>query len=147
MNFFRGRVVRCETSALCTIQLQSNGNGKPGIELSAALEEHTQPDKVPGAGDEAYVLVDPRSITLYQTLPDSSARNVFHGEIVQLVQLGINSGKGSEHDGRVRVSITVDDAAPPLTAEVTETSVIRMGLSEGKRVYATFKATEARAYI
>ncbi len=147
MNFFRGRVVRCEASALCTIQLQSNGNGEPGIELSAALEEHTQPEKVPGAGDEDYVLVDPRSITLYQTLPDSSARNVFHGEIVQLVQLGVNAGKGGEHDGRVRVSIVVDDSAPPLTAEVTETSAIRMELSEGKRVYATFKATEAKAYI
>jgi molybdate transport system ATP-binding protein len=145
MNFFRGRVVRCETSALCTIQLQSNG--EPGIELSATLEEPTQANKVPGAGDEAYVLVDPRSITLYQTLPDSSARNIFHGKIVQLLHLGANISNGREHDGRVRVSILVDDSAPPLTAEVTEASVTRMGLSEGKTVYATFKATEARAYL
>src|SRR5205809_188405 len=41
MNFFRGCVVCCETSALCTIQLQRNG--EPGIELSATLEEQTQP--------------------------------------------------------------------------------------------------------
>src|SRR6266516_226049 len=71
MNFFRGRVVHCETSRLCTIQLQSNGDR--GIELRAALEENTQVNKMPDAVDEAYVLVDPRSITLYQTLPDSSA--------------------------------------------------------------------------
>ena len=26
-------------------------------------------------------MVDPRSITLYQAAPDSSARNIFHGEM------------------------------------------------------------------
>src|SRR2546425_13822 len=46
MNFFRGRVIRCETGALCSIQLQNNG--QPGIELSAALEEQIQ--KMPGVG-------------------------------------------------------------------------------------------------
>jgi molybdate transport system ATP-binding protein len=144
LNFFRGRVVACETGRLCTIQLQSNG--EPGIKVSAALEEYTQANKIPGAGDEAYVLVDPRSITVYQTLPDSSARNVFQGEVVQLLHLGANFSNGSEHDGRVRVSILIDDSAPPLTAEITEASATRMGLSEGKKIYATFKATEARAY-
>src|SRR5712691_10360565 len=57
MNFFHGHVIRCETGALCTIQLQTNG--RPCIELSAALEEQIQ--KMPGVGDGAYVLVDPRS--------------------------------------------------------------------------------------
>src|SRR6266436_5858485 len=90
MNFFRGRVVRCETGALCTIQLQQNG--EPGIELSAALEEQMHVNKRPGAGDEAYVLVDPRSITLYQTLPESSARNIFHGTIIQVLYLGASTG-------------------------------------------------------
>ena len=142
MNFFRGRVICCETGAMCTIQLQNNG--RPGIELSAALEEQTQ--KLPEAGDEAFVLVDPRSITLYQTLPDSSARNVFQGTIVQLLHLGMPFGNNSEHSGRVRVSMSVDDSVPLLTAEVTEASASRMELSEGKMMYATFKATEARAY-
>ncbi len=142
MNFFRGRVICCEAGAMCTIQLQNNG--RPGIELSAALEEQTQ--KLPAAGDEAFVLVDPRSITLYQTLPDSSARNVFQGTIVQLLHLGTSFGNSSEHSGRVRVSMSVDDSVPLLTAEVTEASANRMELSEGKMMYATFKATEARAY-
>lgn len=143
MNFFRGRVICCEAGAMCTIQLQNNG--RPGIELSAALEEQTQ--KLPEPGDEAFVLVDPRSITLYQTLPDSSARNVFQGTIVQLLNLGSPFGKNSGQSGRVRVSMSVDDSVPLLTAEVTETSASRMALSEGKMMYATFKATEARAYI
>jgi molybdate transport system ATP-binding protein len=142
MNFFRGRVICCEAGAMCTIQLQNNG--RPGIELSAALEEQTQ--KLPEPGDEAFVLVDPRSITLYQTLPDSSARNVFKGTIVQVLHLGTPFGNNSEHIGRVRVSLSVDDAVPLLTAEVTEASASRMALSEGKIIYATFKATEARAY-
>ncbi len=143
MNFFRGRVICCEAGAMCTIQLQNNG--RPGIELSAALEEQTQ--KLPEPGDEAFVLVDPRSITLYQTLPDSSARNVFQGTIVQLLNLGTPFGKNSGQGGRVRVSMSVDDSVPLLTAEVTEASASRMALSEGKMVYAAFKATEARAYI
>jgi molybdate transport system ATP-binding protein len=142
MNFFRGRVICCEAGAMCTIQLQNND--RSGIELSAALEEQTQ--KMPEPGDEAFVLVDPRSITLYQTLPDSSARNVFKGTIVQVLHLGTPFGNNSEHIGRVRVSISVDDAVPLLTAEVTEASASRMELSEGKMIYATFKATEARAY-
>jgi molybdate transport system ATP-binding protein len=142
MNFFRGRVICCEAGGMCTIQLQNNG--RPGIELSAALEEQTL--MLPAVGDEAFVLVDPRSITLYQTLPDSSARNVLQGTIVQLLHLGSPFGNNSEHSGRVRVSISVDESVPLLTAEVTEASASRMELSEGKMMYATFKATEARAY-
>ncbi len=142
MNFFRGRVICCEAGLMCTIQLQSNG--RPGMELRAALEEQTQ--KLPEPGDEAFVLVDPRSITLYQTLPDSSARNVFQGTIVQLLHLGTPFGNNSEHSGRVRVSMSVDDSVPLLTAEVTEASASRMELSEGKMMYATFKATKPRAY-
>lgn len=142
MNFFRGRVISCEAGAMCTIQLQNNG--RPGIELSAALEEHAQ--KLPEPGDEAFVLVDPRSITLYQTLPDSSARNAFQGTIVQVLNLGMPFGMNSEHTGRVRVSMSVDDSVPLLTAEVTEASASRMELSEGKTIYASFKATEAKAY-
>jgi molybdate transport system ATP-binding protein len=53
---------------------------------------------------------------------------------------------GKHEDGRVRVSIMLDAATAPLMAEITEASAGRMELSEGKSIYATFKATEARAY-
>jgi molybdate transport system ATP-binding protein len=46
----------------------------------------------------------------------------------------------------VRVSILLNDATAPLTAEVTEASVARMHLHEGAMIYASFKATEASAY-
>jgi hypothetical protein len=47
----------------------------------------------------------------------------------------------------VRVGILVDDFSSPLTAEITAASAARMGLGEGQGIYATFKATEARAYM
>jgi len=90
---------------------------------------------------------------LYQTAPDASARNIFHGEIVQLLRLGTPApATGNGDDGRVRVSILLNIPASStlsptlLTAEITRASAGRMQLSEGKSVYATFKATEARAY-
>ena len=154
-NFFRGRVVRCETNSICTIRLDDHH--ERSIEISATLaraeaSSRLYADKVPGAGEEAFVVVDPRSITLYQTAPDSSARNIFRGEIVQLLHLGTSGNAGNRDDGRVRVSMQLDTAtnlslpAPLLTAEITAASATRMELLEGKTVYATFKATEARAY-
>jgi molybdate transport system ATP-binding protein len=40
----------------------------------------------------------------------------------------------------------LNDDVPPLTAEITGASARRMELYEGKTIYASFKATEARAY-
>ncbi len=143
VNFFHGHVVRQETDMLYAIQLQ---NGAQPIEVVAALRERTSQEKVPVVGDEAYIVVDPRSITLYQTEPDSSARNVFHGEIVQILRLGMTPGSVDGDDGRVRVSIMLNNDVPPLTAEITGASAMRMELYEGKTIYASFKATEASAY-
>jgi len=142
MNFFRGRVLNCEANSLCTIQLSYNGHP---LEIMARLAEQ-QARELPSVGEYAHVVVDPRSITLYATPPDSSARNVFQGEIVQILPLSSSLGTESRADGRVRVSIMLDAAVPPLTAEITAASMVRMELSEGKSVYAAFKATEARLY-
>jgi len=100
---------------------------------------------VPAIGEEAYVIVEPRSITLYQAPPESSARNVFRGEIVQVLRLGVSLRTDGENE-HVRISILLDEDLPPLTAEITEASVLRMELHEGKTVYASFKATEASVY-
>ena len=143
MNFFRGRVVRCESETLCTIQLH---NGPSPIEVTATMDDAGEKVQIPNISDEAFIVVDPRSVTLYQMPPDSSARNIFQGEIVQMVPMAAYAKDGDRHDGRVRVSILLDAATPPLTAEITETSAARMHLSEGKSIYATFKATEAKAY-
>ncbi len=138
MNFFRGRILYCETNSFCTIEL--NNNEHP-LAITAAMEQQSPVE----TGEDAFVVVDPRSVTLYQRPPEASARNVFFGEIVQVLRLGSSIASNGE-DGRVRISIKLAAATAPLTAEITEASATRMQLREGKSVYATFKASEARAY-
>jgi molybdate transport system ATP-binding protein len=98
-------------------------------------------------GEEAFVVVDPHSITLHTTVPQSSARNSFCGEIIHLLHLGTTPGVSASHDdGRIRASILLVASTYPLTAELTSASAAQMELREGQPIYATFKATEARAY-
>ena len=119
------------------------------VEIVAMLRERARSDeKMPRIGDEAYVVVPPQSVTLYQSPPESSARNIFHGEIVQLLRLGSLFSGTDNADGRVRVSIALPSNAttPLITSEITEASAGRMNLSVGKMIFATFKAVEASAY-
>ena len=143
VNFFRGHIVRQETNMLYAIQLQ---NGTQSFEIVAALKEHMPTEKIPTIGEDAYIIVDPRSITLYPNPPDSSARNVFRGEIVQMLRLGASPLHINGENERVRVSILLNGSMPPLTAEITEASALRMQLHDGKIIYASFKATEASVY-
>ena len=139
LNFLRGRVARYETSALCTIAL-GDGQGGQGVELEATLEDYQSTASRPQIGENASVVVDPRSITLYRSPPDGSARNLLRGDITQVIPVG------SGVQGHIRVTMLVDALPLPLTAEVTRASVAHMGLQEGVSIYATFKAVEARAY-
>ncbi len=144
-NFFRGRLVRLESQTICTIRVRDDG--REGIEIKAVLERQAFLDGKPREGAEAYVVVDPRSITLSLSEPSGSASNVLQGEIIQVLRLeGASSGMEPPHDGRVRISIVPQATTLPLIAEVTEASTTRLGLREGQLVYATFKATAARAY-
>ncbi len=145
VNFFQGHIVRYETDCICAIRMR---DGQQPFEVVAALKEHSLANNaLPSIGEEGYVIVDPRSITLHPSLPSSSARNVFRGKIVQLLRLNSNDLHSS--DGHMRVSVMLDDAGSsyaPITAEITEASAHRMALQEGQTIYAAFKATEASAY-
>lgn len=150
VNFFRGRIARYEADNTCVIQLQ-NRDGEP-LEVFAALKDRDL-QELPAVGEGAYVVVNPRSVTLYPDPPDASARNVFSGIITQILRL--HSGGAHNHDGHVRVSIALDGVSPdlpPLTAEITEASATRLGLQQmglqrlQQHIYAAFKATEASAY-
>jgi molybdate transport system ATP-binding protein len=146
-NFFHGRIVRRETSALCTVQLI--GQQEQPLEIQAAIGEQEQAQPGLTVGEEAFVVVDPRSITLHTVAPDlhTSARNSFRGNIIHMLQIGATSdASASADDGRVRVSILLETSKYPLTAEITSASAVQMGLSEGQPIYATFKATAARTY-
>jgi len=90
------------------------------------------------SGDEVYsadlaegpvgVVVYPWEVLVGHARPHDSAMNVVEGEIRSLVHVG----------NRVRIKIG------ELTAEVTEDSVGKLGLSVGSRAVASFKATGTR---
>jgi molybdate transport system ATP-binding protein len=80
-----------------------------------------------GSGRVA-VAVYPWEISLSRETPDDSAVNHLRAPVVSVVALG----------NRVRIRVG------PLTAEVTESSIRRLALSEGDVVVASFKATGAR---
>ncbi|GAC1394291.1 MAG: ABC transporter ATP-binding protein [Ktedonobacteraceae bacterium] len=144
VNFFHGRIMRYESPTICALQIH---NGPQPVEVLATLREQEVSTPRPHIGEEAYVIVEPQSVTLYPTQPNSSARNTFRGEVMQIVRVGnapLSTDKESE--GVLRVSLLIDTTMPPLTAEITEASSARLNLHEGSVVYATFKATEARAY-
>jgi molybdate transport system ATP-binding protein len=137
INFFQGRVTQCESRSICTIEL-GNHEGQ-GIAIQAALEEGAE--DAPEIGEEACVVVDPRSVILSTEPPESSARNVLRGEIVQILRAG------SQSSGWVRVNLQIAASTLPLIAEITESSVERLQINEGHMVYATFKTMEALAYV
>ncbi len=150
VNFFRGHILGFEANTTCIIQVDTEGGQKLPFEVVATLKEQGHdPDveRLPAVGTEAFVIIDPRSITLHQAPPESSARNIFHGTIMHILQQG---GIAGDKDDRVRVSIALNGAIAsiaPLTAEISAISAERMQLYEGSTIYATFKVTEALAYI
>jgi hypothetical protein len=74
-------------------------------------------------GQEVSVVVDPRSITLHQSKPESSARNVFCGEILQIVPVSAAFSEAEKKmEGLMRVSMRIDPSLPPLTADITVSS-------------------------
>jgi molybdate transport system ATP-binding protein len=80
-------------------------------------------------GGEAIGLLKPADVTLSIEEPAGSARNIFMGEITTVAIEGERA--------RIRIA-----TRPPLVAEVTLGSVERLGLREGRSVWASFKAVE-----
>ena len=91
-------------------------------------------DAAPGSA--VYLAVNPREITLSRTAPEGSAQNVFEGPVLEIVP------EGPEGE-RIRVVL---GTRPGLVAEVTREGLASLSLTEGTRVYASFKATGVRRY-
>ena len=143
VNLFKGRVASTDASGIHTITLSTNE--EIGLEVIAVTQDATM---TLAPGQEVSVVVDPRSITLHQSRPESSARNVFRGEIMQNVPVSAAfSETEKKMEGLMRVSMLIDPSLPPLTADITVSSSTHMELSPGKEIYASFKATETRAYV
>jgi len=79
-------------------------------------------------GEEVCACIRPEDITLALSRISSSARNSFEGEITWLVNMG----------PLTRVELQCGFS---LVAMVTKRSAEEMGLTKGKKVYASFKAT------
>ena len=82
-------------------------------------------------GGEVIGLLRPADVTLSLEPPVGSARNVFRGAVTSITVEGERA--------RVRIA-----TAPPLVAEVTLSSVQRLGLRDGVVVWASFKAVEVQ---
>jgi molybdate transport system ATP-binding protein len=150
VNFFRGRIIGYESDTTCRIRIGHTVGGEGHEvrqiypdEVIASLRETDPLEQKLAPGTEANVVIDPRSITLHTAPPEGSARNLLRGEIVHILYL---AGSTGHDDGRVRISLSLEPGNLPLTAEITETSAIRMHLAKGQHIYATFKATEASVY-
>jgi molybdate transport system ATP-binding protein len=87
----------------------------------------------PTLGAVTYVLVDPRDVTLHREHPEGSAQNVVHARVAGVVDVG----------GPLRITL---DTQPPLLAEITARAGAQLGIAPGAPVWASFKATAARAF-
>jgi molybdopterin-binding protein len=113
VNYFEGQVV---------------GNGQQPREIQVGATRLYATTEAQG---EVSVSFFPSEVMLSVEEPHTSARNVLHGPVREIVHLG----------DRLRVHV---DAALPVVAEVTAESFAALELEEGKDVYAFFKATAVR---
>lgn len=96
----------------------------------AAVADAAEP---PALGAPAFVLVDPRDVTLHREHPEGSAQNVVHAAVASVVDIG----------GPLRVTL---DCHPPLFAEITRRAADALPVAPGAPIWASFKATAARAF-
>ncbi|HEY6961058.1 MAG TPA: ABC transporter ATP-binding protein [Gaiellaceae bacterium] len=104
------------------------GTAAPGRLTALTLESGDvvwSTDEMSGA---AAAIVYPWDVTLARTAPDDSAQNHLAGAVASVARVG----------NRVRVTVGA------LTAEVTAESAERLGVAEGERLVATWKATATR---
>ncbi len=80
-----------------------------------------------GAPGPATASLDPASVALSLSVPETSAKNVLRGRIVEV----------AEENGKVRVAV---EAGTRIVAYVTPASATELALTVGSDVYAVFKA-------
>ena len=121
LNLFRGRVKARTDDGLAVVAVEDG-------ELYLAEDW--------AVGETIHVVVDPREVIVSVDPPLGSARNVFVGQVEEIVP-------EPPAGDRMRVSI---GSKPPMVAEITRGSALGMKLEPGRIVYASFKATGARVF-
>lgn len=104
-----------------------NGNGTTFIDIgnNVLIEAAAQ------SGGEVSIFISPEDIILSRNSFQSSARNVFKGKIIEILDLGS------------LVALKVD-VGKPFTVQITKRSFNEMGLNLNKKVYITFKASSIK---
>ena len=92
------------------------------------------PEGAVASVEGAIGIVKPADVSLSSAAPGGSARNAFQGPISFI----------SVEGERARVGV---GSAPPVVAEITTASLRELGLVEGMRVWASFKALEVRVVL
>jgi molybdate transport system ATP-binding protein len=85
------------------------------------------------AGGQSFASIRPQSIALHRERPHGTPRNTWPVTIIDIDLLG----------DRARIGL---DGPVPLTAEVTASAVVELGLRPGDAVFAVVKATEIETY-
>jgi molybdate transport system ATP-binding protein len=114
VNLLRGTVVGREPGGLSRVSVAGGEVLVPGTEAG-----------------EVTMTIHPREITLALERPSGSARNVFEGEIDEIVP----------EPPRAELARLSLATMPPLVAQVTREAIDELGLAPGRRVYASFKAS------
>jgi len=106
------------------------GRARPGDGglTEVVLADGARLYSVDDASGEVVAVIYPWEVSIARTAPADSALNHLEGEVQSIVAVG--------NRARVRIG--------PLTAELTVSSVERLGLEPGQRAVASFKATGTR---
>jgi molybdate transport system ATP-binding protein len=122
MNLFGGKLVPLE----------------PGVGRLETPTGHVVvawPEEAAGPVEETIGLLRPADVALHLAYPEGgSARNVLEGTVISVAREGERA--------RVRIA-----SSPPVVADVTAGSAQALGLREGVRVWASFKALEVRLVL
>jgi molybdate transport system ATP-binding protein len=122
VNLFQGRLEPLE-----------DGSGRlrtPEGAIAVAWPEHLERVGVDGV----LATLRPADVAVHRDRPEGSPRNVLEGDVAEV----------AVHGERARVRLR---SAPPVVAEVTLGSVRRLGLREGLRAFASFKAVEVTLLV
>jgi molybdate transport system ATP-binding protein len=137
-----GQVVQIGTLADVTAQPRSRyianlvgvnllaGTGQNGTITTQEGGRIVPADPVQG---DAFVVIEPHAVALYQTAPAGSPRNVWAVTVADV----------DRQADRVRVRLTGE---MPLVAEITPSALDDLALQPGDRIWASVKATEITAY-
>jgi molybdate transport system ATP-binding protein len=136
VNRLAGKVVSADDrSRTCRVVLADD------VEIVATRQEDLEP------GDDATVIVHPRSFTLGESEANGASPNLLRCEIVRSVPLGATLSRADGRiEGLMQVTLLANPGVPPLRAEIEVPGGADLELVDGEIVFASFGVSDASAY-